>query len=90
MEVLAPWLPCLARKLSCRFELVFKRSHMSPERMFSTAEDFRVEEALPVLPQSFTELREDASEGLAHVATSLIPQMARSDPTLATKGLGKM
>ena len=60
------------------------------ERMFSTAEDFRLEEALPVLLQSFTELREDAWEGLAHLATSPIPQMARSDPTLAANGLGKM
>ena len=60
------------------------------ERIFSTAEDFRVEKALPVLLQSFTELREDAWDGLAHLATSPIPQMARSDPTLAAKALGKM
>ena len=60
------------------------------ERIFSTAEDFRLEEALPVLLQSFTELREDAWDGLAHLATSPIPQMARSDSTLAAKGLGKM
>ena len=43
------------------------------ERIFSTAEDFRLEEALPVLVQSFTELREDAWDGLAHLAT---PPMA--------------
>ena len=30
------------------------------ERIISTAEDFRLEEALPVLLQSFTVLREDA------------------------------
>ena len=60
------------------------------ERTFSTAQDFRLEEALPVLLQSFTELREDAWDGLAHLATSPITQMARSDPTIAAKGLGKM
>ena len=53
-------------------------------------EDFRLEEALPVLLQSFTELREDAWDGLAHLATSPIPQMARFDSTPAAKGLGKM
>ena len=60
------------------------------ERIFSTAEDFKLEEALRVLLQSFTELPEDAWEGLAHLATSPIPHMARSDPTLTAKGLGKM
>ena len=59
------------------------------EGIFSTAEDFRLEEVLPVLLRSFTELREGAWEGLAHVATSPITQMARCDPTLAAKGLGK-
>ena len=63
---------------------------MFVERMFSTAEDFRLEEALPVLLQSFAELREDAWERLAHLATCPIPQMARFDPTLDAKGLGKM
>ena len=57
---------------------------------FSTAEDFRLEEVLPVLLQSFAELREDAREGPAHLATSPIPQLTRTDPTLAAKGLGKM
>ena len=33
------------------------------ERNCSTAEDFRLEEALPVLLQSLAELREDAWEG---------------------------
>ena len=90
MEVLAPSLLWIARKLSCPLERMLKRSHMFLERIFSTAEDFRLEEALPVLLQSFTELREDAWEGLAHLATSHIPQMTCSDPTLAAKGLGKM
>ena len=90
MEVLAPSLPWIARKLSCPLELVLKRSHMFLKRVFNMAKDFRLEEALPILLQSFTELREDAWEGLAHLATSPIPQMARCDPTLAAKGLGKM
>ena len=90
MEVPAPSLPWITRKLSCPLELMFKRSHMFLERMFNTAEDFRLEDALPVLLRTFTELREDAWEGLAHLATSPIPQMARSDPTLVAKGLGKM
>ena len=90
MEVLAPSLPWIARKLACPVELMFKRSHMFLERIFSTAEDFRLEEALPILLQSFAELREDAWEGLAHLATSPIPQLMRTDPTLAAKGLGKM
>ena len=90
MEVLAPHLPWIARKLPCPLELFFKRSHMFLERSFSTAEDFRFGEALPILLQSFAELQEDAWEGLVHLATSPIPQMARSDPGLAAKGLGKM
>ena len=60
MEVLAPSLPWIARKLSCPVELLFKRSHMFLEQIFSTAEDVVLEEALPVLLQSFVELREDA------------------------------
>ena len=47
MEVVAPSLPWIARKLSCPLELVFKRFHMYLERMFSTAEDSMLEEALP-------------------------------------------
>ena len=90
MKILAPSLPWIARKLSCPMELMFKRSHMFLEQIFSTAEDFRLEEALPVLMQSFAELRQDAWEGLAHLATSPIPQLTRTDPTLAAKGLGKM
>ena len=60
------------------------------ERIFSTVEDFKLGEALLVSLQSFAELQEDAWEGLAHLATSPVPQMARSDPGLAVKGLGKM
>ena len=90
MEVLVPPLPWIARKLYCPLELLFKRSHMFLERIFSTAEDFRLEEALPVLLQSFVDMREDAWEGLAHLATSPIPQLTRTDPTLAARGLGKM
>ena len=90
MKVLAPSMPWIARKLSCPVELMFKRSHMLLERIFSTAEDFRLEEALPVLLQSFAALQKDAWEGLAHLATSPIPQLTRSDPTLAAKRLGKM
>ena len=63
---------------------------MFSEKIFSTAEDFRLEEALLVLLQSFTEPREDAWDGLAHLSTSPIPQIARSHPTLTAKGLGKM
>ena len=81
---------CGPRKLSCPVELMFKRFHMFLEWIFSTAEDFRLEEALPILLQSFAELREDAWEGLAHLATSPIPQLTRIDPTLVAKGLGKM
>ena len=40
--------------------------------------------------QIFADLQEDAWEGLAHLATSPRSQMARSDPGLAAKGLGKM
>ena len=43
-----------------------------------------------MLLHSFAELREDAWEGWAHLATSPIPQLTRSDPTLAAKGLGKV
>ena len=66
MERLAPHLPWIARKLSCPLELLFKRTHMFLERIFSTAEDSRLGEALPVFLQSFAELHEDAWEGLAH------------------------
>ena len=90
MDILAPSLPWIARKLSCPLELMFKRSRMFLERIFSMAEDLRLEEVLPVLLQSFIKLREDVWEGLAHLATCPIPQLTRSDPTLAAKGLGKM
>ena len=90
MEVMAPSLPWIARKLSCPMELLFKRSHIFSERIFSTAEDFRPEEALAVPLQSFAKLREDVWEGLVHLATPPIPQLTCGDPTLAAKGLGKM
>ena len=43
-----------------------------------------------MLLKSFVEPREDAWEGLAHMATSPIPQVTRTDATLAARGLGKM
>ena len=90
MEVLVPSLPLIARKLSCPLELLFKRSNMFLRRIFSTAEDFRLEEALPVLLHGFVELQEAAWEGLAHLATSPIPQLTHTDPTLAARGSGTM
>ena len=90
MEVLAPSLPWIARKLSCPVELLFQRSHIVLDHIFITTEDFKVEEAIPVLLHSFVELREDVWEGSPHLATSPIPQLTRTDPTLAAKGLGKM
>ena len=60
------------------------------ERIFRTADNFRLQEALPVLLQSFGEVGEDAWEGLAHLATSPISWLTRPHPTLAAKGRGKM
>ena len=90
MAALAPHVEWLARQLRCSEQLLLKRMHLLVIRLFSTAEDWRLELAMETWVGALGELGEEIWDSLLHLTTSPIPVLMRTDPSLAAKGLGRL
>ena len=90
MAALAPHVEWLARRLRCSQQLLLKRMHLLVTRLFSTAEDWRLEGFMETWVGALGELEEGVWDCLLHLTTSPIPVLMRTDPSLAAKGLGRL
>ena len=90
MPALAPHVEWLARRLCCSQQLLLKRMHLLVIRLFSTAEDWRLELAIETWVGALEELGEEIWDSLLHLTTSPIPLLMRTEPSLAAKGLGRL
>ena len=90
MAALAPHVEWLARRLRCSQQLMLKRMHLLVTRLFSTAEDWRLEGTMETRVGALGELREEAWDSLLRLTTSPILVLMRTDPSLAAKGLGRL
>ena len=90
MAALAPHVEWLARRLRCSQQLLLKRTHLLVTRLFSNAEDWRLEGAMATWVDALGELEEGVWDSHLHLTTSPIPVLMRTDLSFAAKGLGRL
>ena len=74
MQALTPHFHWIAERERCGLWMVAKRVDLWLNRVFDTAEDFRLQGALPALLSALRTLHPDAWEACLHVNTSPIPR----------------
>ena len=90
MAALAPHVEWLARRCRCSQQLLLKRMHLLITRLFSTAEDWRLEGTMETWVGALGELGEGVWDSLLYLTTSPVPVLMRTDPSLAAKGFGRL
>ena len=74
MQALTPHFHWIAERERCGLWMVAKRVDLWLNRVFDTAEDFRLQGALPALLGALRKLHPDAWEACLHINTSPIPR----------------
>ena len=74
MQALTPHFYWIAEREHCGLWMVAKRVDLWLNRVFDTAEDFRLQGALPALLVALRKLHPDAWEACLHINTSPIPR----------------
>ena len=89
MQALTPHFHWIAERERCGLWMVAKRVDLWLNRVFDTAEDFRLRGALPALLRALRALHPDAWEACLHVNTSPIPRfMGGVEDAILDRGLG--
>ena len=89
MQALTPHFHWIAEREGCSLWMVVKRVDLWPNRVFDTAEDFRLRGALPALLGALRKLQPESWEACLHVNTSPVPRVVRGvEDAILDKGLG--
>ena len=89
MQALTPHFHWIAEREHCGLWTVAKRVDLWLNRVFDTAEDFRLRGALPALLSALRALHPDAWEACLHINTSPIPRfMGGFEDAILDRGLG--
>ena len=89
MQALTPHFHWIAERERCGLWMVAKRVDLWLNRVFDTAEDFRLRGALPALLSALRALHPDAWEACLHINTSPIPRfMGGVEDAILDRGLG--
>ena len=89
MQALTPHFHWIAERERCGLWMVAKRVDLWLNRVFDTAEDFRLRGALPALLSALRALHPDSWEACLHVNTSPIPRfMGGVEDAILDRGLG--
>ena len=89
MRALTPHFHWIAERERCGLWMVAKRVDLWLNRVFDTAEDFRLRGALPALLRALRTLHPDSWEACLHVNTSPIPRfMGGVEDAILDRGLG--
>ena len=89
MQALTPHFHWIAERERCGLWMVAKRVDLWLNRVFDTAEDFRLQGALPALLGASRKLHPDAWETCLHINTSPIPRfMGGVEDAILDRGLG--
>ena len=89
MQALTPHFHWIAKRERCGLWMVAKRVDLWLNRVFDTAEDFRLQGALPALLGALRKLHPDAWEACLHINTSPIPRfMGGVEDAILDRGLG--
>ena len=89
MQTLTPHFHWIAERERCGLWMVAKRVDLWLNRVFDTAEDFRLQGALPALLGALRKLHPDAWEACLHINTSPIPRfMGGVEDAILDRGLG--
>ena len=89
MQALTPHFQWIAASLRCSLWLVAKHIGVWLDRIFDTAEDYRLLHALPKFLQALRDLSRDTWRSCLHVSTSPIPRATRDvDDAILDKRLG--
>ena len=75
MQALTPYFHWIAEREGCGLWMVVKRVDLWLNRVFDTAEDFRLRGALPALLGALRTLQPESWEACLHVNTSPIPRL---------------
>ena len=89
MQALTPYFHWIAERERCGLWMVAKRVDLWLNRVFDTAEDFRLQGALPALLGALRKLHPDAWEACLHINTSPISRfMGGVEDAILDRGLG--
>ena len=89
MQTLTPHFHWIAERERCGLWMVAKRVDLWLNRVFDTAEDFRLRGALPALLSALRAFHPDSWEACLHVNTSPIPRfMGGVEDAILDRGLG--
>ena len=75
MQALTPHFHWIAEREGCSLWMVVKRVDLWLNRVFDTAEDFRLRGALPALLGALRKLPPESWEACLHVNTSPVPRV---------------
>ena len=75
MQALTPHLHWIAEREGCSLWMVVKRVDLWLNRVFDTAEDFRLRGALPALSGALRKLQPESWEACLHINTSPVPRV---------------
>ena len=91
MHTLTPHFHWIAAAQSCSLRLVAKRIGLWLNRVFDTAEDYRVLHALPKVLEALREMFPYTWRSYLHVSTSPVPRAVGDvDDAILDKGLGQI
>ena len=88
LKACTPHLGWLSAELRCTPWILVKRLTLFFDRVFDTAEDFRLPTAASVLVNSLGRLKREDRRGLLHVTTSPTPRASKVNPDILMNGLG--
>ena len=89
MQTITPHFHWIAERERCGLWMVAKRVDLWLNRVFDTAEDFRLQGALPALLGALRKLHPDAWEACLHINTSPIPRfMGGVEDAILDRGWG--
>ena len=90
LRVCTPHLGWLSAELRVTPCVLVKRLTLFVDRVFDTAQDFRLPSAARTLVMAVQGLRREDWRGLLHVTTSPIPRAGKVNPDILLNGLGPM
>ena len=88
LRACTPHLGWLSAELCCTPWILVKRLTLLVDRVFDTAEDFRLPTAAFNLVKAVQGLRRKDWRGLLHVTTSPTPRAGKENPEIPLNGLG--